>query len=235
MSQIRSLNTRRKIPDCCTLQAPAKHLISYENVVFSTGFGHERTEYQGPPTAERNALWDDLYGCKFNSILLDERGLCIVEVGISRIPMNSAAKLVNKTVPIPGEEGQYVVQLNVFHQLHCLVRLMWCTWRPQALTISWQNMLRKRLYSKVEYPPDHELMGIEHLEHCYDALRQSLMCAADITPLPWQWVEEAQEAKEVARVAHTCRNFESIRSWAKENAVEHFDRTTFVPDPLKDH
>lgn len=35
--------------------------------------------------------------------------------------MSQAARLVNKTVPIPGEPGQYVVQLNVFHQLHCLV------------------------------------------------------------------------------------------------------------------
>ena len=137
-------------------------------------------------------------------------------VGISRIPRESAAKLVNKTVPIPDEPGQYVVQLNVFHQLHCL------------------NMIRKRLYSKKEYAPDDELMGIEHLEHCYDALRQSLMCSADITPLPWRWVEEMQEAKEVAQVAHTCRDFEAVRGWAKKNAVAHFDRKTYVPDDLKD-
>ena len=94
-------------------------------------------------------------------------------------------------------------------------------------------MLRKRLYSKVDYPPDHELMGIEHLEHCYDALRQSLMCSVDVTPLPWRWVEQMQEAKEVAQVAHTCRDFEVIRDWARENAVAHFDRKTYVPDPLQ--
>ncbi|KAI5927173.1 hypothetical protein F4810DRAFT_707123 [Camillea tinctor] len=180
--------------------SPVEDIIRYENVVFSTGFGHERTEYQGPPTPERDALWDDLYG-----------------FGISRIPRESASKLVNKTVPIPGEPGQYVIQLNVFHQLHCL------------------NMIRKSLYSDVEYPPDHELMGIEHIEHCYDALRQSLMCSADVTPLPWQWVEEVQEAKEVARVAHTCRDFEAVRTWAKENAVIHFDRKTYVPDDLQGH
>lgn len=28
----------------------------------------------------------------------------------------------NKTLPVPDEEGGYVVQLAVFHQLHCLVR-----------------------------------------------------------------------------------------------------------------
>lgn len=60
-------------------------------------------------------------------------------------------------------------------------------------------MLRKQLYDKTEYPSDHELMGIEHLKHCYDALRQSLMCSVDLTPLPWKWDEEQQEAKEVAQ------------------------------------
>lgn len=93
-------------------------------------------------------------------------------------------------------------------------------------------MLRKRLYDKTDYPPDHELMGIEHLEHCYDALRQSLMCSVDVTPLPWRWVEEVQESKEVARVAHTCRDFEAVRSWANKNKVAHFDRKTYVPDDL---
>jgi len=28
----------------------------------------------------------------------------------------------NKTLPVPGKEGGYIVQLAVFHQLHCLVR-----------------------------------------------------------------------------------------------------------------
>jgi hypothetical protein len=75
-------------------------------------------------------------------------------------------------------------------------------------------------------------MGIEHLEHCYDALRQSLMCTADITPLPWKWVEAENKAKEVAKVAHTCKDFEAIRHWARINQVKHFDRNVYVPDDL---
>lgn len=40
---------------------------------------------------------------------------------IQRIPKSDAARLVNKTEPIPGEPGNYIVALNVFHELHCLV------------------------------------------------------------------------------------------------------------------
>ncbi|QDS73728.1 hypothetical protein FKW77_003913 [Venturia effusa] len=161
---VRVQNTEPRFKD----EVYSRSVVSYENRVFTSGFGLERTEYQGPPSPERNALWDDLYGC---------------------------------------DPGHYAVELNVFHQLHCL------------------NMLRKRLYSTEKYPPDHELMGIEHLEHCYDALRQSLMCTADITPLPWKWVEAKKKAMEVAQVVHTCKNFDAIKSWAKENRVFHFDRS----------
>ena len=44
-------------------------------------------------------------------------------VTYSRIPKHQAALLANKTSPIPGDDGHYVVMLNVFHELHCLVSL----------------------------------------------------------------------------------------------------------------
>jgi hypothetical protein len=31
-------------------------------------------------------------------------------------------QLPNRTAPIPGDEDHYIVGLDVFHQLHCLVR-----------------------------------------------------------------------------------------------------------------
>lgn len=95
-------------------------------------------------------------------------------------------------------------------------------------------MLRKRLYSNETIDREDELVGLDHIEHCVAALRQSLMCASDITPLPWTWVEADQEAKEVAEVVHTCRSFEGIREWAKENTVRHFDRHTYVHNDLMD-
>lgn len=106
----------------------------------------------------------------------------------------------------------------------CLIRV----------AVFWQAF--GRLYIEDgKYDPNHKLTGIEHLEHCYDALRQSLMCSADITPLPWVWSDKAQEAKEVARVTHTCRDFDVLRNWAREHAVHHFDKKIHAHDDLNDH
>ena len=46
----------------------------------------------------------------------------ITKVGISKITKDQAMLLPNKTWPIPGDEEHYVAELDVFHNLHCLVR-----------------------------------------------------------------------------------------------------------------
>lgn len=136
--------------------------------------------------------------------------------GISRISKSDAAQLANKTVPIANDPGQYAVSLDVFHQLHCL------------------NMVRKRVWATEVYLPEDELMGIEHIDHCIDTIRQSLMCAVDVTPLPFIWVEEDKSVKEVAAVLHTCRDFDAVKAWAQEHHIHTFDRTQHVHDDLLD-
>lgn len=42
-------------------------------------------------------------------------------MGISSIPKSEAAHLANRTEPFLGDEDSYIVSLDVFHQLHCLV------------------------------------------------------------------------------------------------------------------
>ena len=41
------------------------------------------------------------------------------------IPQEQAAKLVNRTVLYPhDEQRRYVIEIDVFHQLHCLVTII---------------------------------------------------------------------------------------------------------------
>jgi hypothetical protein len=41
--------------------------------------------------------------------------------GFVGIPRDQAAQLSNLTAPIPGWDDHYLVGIDVFHQLHCLV------------------------------------------------------------------------------------------------------------------
>lgn len=92
-------------------------------------------------------------------------------------------------------------------------------------------MLRKRAWYAEGYNFDHDMMNIDHMDHCIDSIRQSLMCSADVTPLTWTWDEEDQKLEPVATITHTCRDFDAVREWARENIVRVFDTSVRVePD-----
>ncbi|KIM75131.1 hypothetical protein PILCRDRAFT_38305, partial [Piloderma croceum F 1598] len=82
--------------------APAHDVLEYEIKKFPRA--RYISKYHGPPSDQVDQAWEDLYS-----------------FGISKIPKSQAALLPNRTVAIPGDEGNYVVALDVFHQLHCLV------------------------------------------------------------------------------------------------------------------
>lgn len=57
-----------------------------------------------------------------------------------------------------------------------------------------------------------------HLDHCFDYLRQAVMCAGDMT------LEPAVEYKEIGRkgvagwdVEHNCRSFQAMKDFAEQH------------------
>jgi hypothetical protein len=95
----------------------------WKNVNFAAATQDELTDYQGVPNARNNKLWDDSFNiCRYyhpNRIVIAAK---VSLVGISKITMEEARPLKNRTVPM-DDEGNYIVTLDVFHQLHCLVHL----------------------------------------------------------------------------------------------------------------
>jgi hypothetical protein len=95
-------------------------------------------------------------------------------------------------------------------------------------------MVRQALYPAY-YP--HMKMGNaktdEHIDHCIDAIRQSLMCSADISTIVWQWDQVKQRTTFRGGVAHKCRDFGMIQEWAKARKMGHFDATVKVEDDIK--
>ncbi|KAJ3819934.1 hypothetical protein F5880DRAFT_1488868, partial [Lentinula raphanica] len=162
------------------LPAPAQDAVQYEIRYFNGSFGSDITNYQGTPTPEIDKNWEDLY-----------------MYGVTQIPASEANKLFDKTVPIPGDESNYIVTLEVFHQLHCL------------------NLLRKSLY-----PDYYSTTPVIHLDHCVDILCQALMCTVDINPLTWYWYGPRQRTETKFNGAHNCIDFGKIQDWAYEHRLQ---------------
>ncbi|KAK8137434.1 hypothetical protein PG984_002927 [Apiospora sp. TS-2023a] len=88
----------------------------------------------------------------------------LFSMGIVAISRDEASRLHEKTQPLPHDpEGRYVVSMSVFHDLHCLMKYYT------------QFRIDNRTESEVE-----------HIMHCIDSLRQSTLCHADLTVIPFQ-------------------------------------------------
>lgn len=104
--------------------APARDAVRYETVVFDPGIGSGRTKYQGFPAEENNKAWEDLYQGRLIILLsftLTAKLTIGSIAGTSIIPIEEAAKLPVPSRPHEKSPGYYTIQLDVFHQLHCLV------------------------------------------------------------------------------------------------------------------
>ncbi|KAF7345933.1 hypothetical protein MVEN_01615600 [Mycena venus] len=191
------------------LYCTSKYSLAVENEVhvYDVGFSDgDPSPFQIPSSPELDKLWADLY-----------------DFGVSRITKDEAARLPNKTQAIPGDPGHYVVELEVFHNLHCLDRM--------------------RMALDPDYYPDYRmsisntsstsLKNRKHVLHCLDWIRQALMCNADTSVVVWQWDESRNTTRVKGNIAHTCRNFEKLQDWAKERIlINEYDPTVNIEDDI---
>ncbi|KAJ8489377.1 hypothetical protein ONZ45_g11588 [Pleurotus djamor] len=186
-------------PEDHYLYSPAEDAISYKYYTFFNGFTDDVSPFQVPPSPELDERWEDLYN-----------------FGISRIPKSQAAHLPNSTEVIPGDEDHYIVELDVFHELHCL------------------NRIRKALFP-AHYPDDtmDDPQIAEHISHCLDSVRQSLMCSSDVSTIVWKWDEKHHQAFPKGSVVHRCRDFDQIKEWALDRrTVEKYNTSRHVESDL---
>lgn len=76
--------------------------------------------------------------------------------------------------------------------------------------------MRKTFYQlsrneKLSYPATHA-------SHCFDAVRQHVMCVADDTPL-YTWGQNIAGDGQLRK----CRNWDRLRDWAGENTACYAD------------
>lgn len=135
-------------------------------------------------------------------------------------------------------------------------------------------MIRKKIYpappgSPAHVPPkflpvpDPGDPPYDHIDHCINSVRESLMygpfspygfstksiqahlffsglssirCSADITPNVWQWDPRIDQNRARIDVVHTCTNWDSLTGWAKNHKLKLLlNMTERAPDDWTRH
>ncbi|KAK8115000.1 hypothetical protein PG999_007069 [Apiospora kogelbergensis] len=65
--------------------------------------------------------------------------------------------------------------------------------------------------------PKHDLHN--HIDHCVDALRQFVMCQADVNVFAFRFPFNDGDPWPDYTTPHVCRNYENIRQWAVDHGV----------------
>ncbi|KAJ3837942.1 hypothetical protein F5878DRAFT_192018 [Lentinula raphanica] len=165
--------------------APAKEVAFGQAKVFDLS-PENASDYSRGHSDEVNELWRSLYKAGISSLTPEEQtNLQLVGVDADEI----------------ARRPEKLIQLAVFHDMHCV------------------NKLRQRLFPDY-YTDPSLLLGTWHMDHCIDALRQTIMCSGDITPVVWRWNYAMATAMRDASVMHQCRDFDRVQEWAMKRAPE---------------
>ncbi|KAJ6540132.1 hypothetical protein DFH09DRAFT_1089878 [Mycena vulgaris] len=198
------------------LYSPALDVVENEAQVYYVGFPGDLSPFQIPSSPALDQAWSDLYN-----------------FGISRITHDEAAKLPNKTHAIPGDDGHYIAELDVFHTLHCLVRPSIHTHELEVVLIPYQNKVRMAL--DPDYYPDWRISTTNNwipsqknaTEHV------SIQCAGDTSVIVWQWDDFMKASIVKGNIAHTCRKFDKLQDWGRNHMLLNvYDPSARIEDDI---
>ncbi|KAI0549715.1 hypothetical protein F4679DRAFT_248238 [Xylaria curta] len=170
--------------------SPAQHVIEYElNDEHTTNHTYY-SKYSGAPTDEQDAAWDDLMRPVYFNASLEE--------------VIKAEETVRSDLAVV-EEGGYLANLAVYHELHCLRQLRF-----------W--LYKDRYYPNITETGDKHQH--EHLDHCLETLRLSVMCSANTALYTFYWEDERQVRPNTQSNSRSvCVKWEPLEKWAYSRRV----------------
>lgn len=139
-------------------------------------------------------------------LLIDGRGFVKIDDWESFGLDEPYEQVVNSTYT----EGVYMV--SVFHQLHCLVRNMPISIIESGMLTPCKSYLAQHYQTAFEETKLTEEVAF-HSAHCFDYLRQSIMCAADTS------LEGKSDAGPGWGSKHECTDYELLLAWANKHTV----------------
>ncbi|POS75824.1 hypothetical protein DHEL01_v205777 [Diaporthe helianthi] len=121
------------------------------------------------------------------------------QVGRGQVMINNETALpempgLNQSLP------QHEAWVAVTHQLHCLY--------------STKHSFYQLLNHRPGDPPVEPNM--EHLNHCWEYLRQGLMCNADVT---LEWHKYGEQAGTGWGYQHDCKDWDAIIAWTEDHRM----------------
>ncbi|KAF6832650.1 hypothetical protein CPLU01_06046 [Colletotrichum plurivorum] len=173
--------------------SPVHDVLEYEDVQFDNAFWKE-SPYKGKPTPELEAKWKELW--YYGSFDLPDSYLPALNKSADGIAGDPWAKTAS---------GNLLAGLEVFHNLHCL------------------NLVRQYVHKEeFDYSSDPAFHGsadlvVAHVDHCIEALRIRLMCAADVTP--FLHTNGAKGNQPDFDSQHRCPKYDRIVDWAKKRQI----------------
>ncbi|KAK0643303.1 hypothetical protein B0T16DRAFT_415652 [Cercophora newfieldiana] len=136
---------------------------------------------------------------EFFTVEVQRKWLSIVPTGLGYVRINNTQDYDNLPTPLEGyPESTFTTSMT--HQLHCLHAIV----RVVAAYAS----------NQTERLPDE---GPWHMAHCFDYLRQSIMCAGDVALEGQQTTfPEDMTGSDGWDAKHVCKDYGQIMSYLDE-------------------
>ncbi|KAK5740509.1 hypothetical protein LTR17_004546 [Elasticomyces elasticus] len=151
--------------------------------------------FSGPASPERDEAWSLIAPLGDGFILLPNS----TAQGAYDLPLGQCTS-----------RGQ-IYDISVFHQLHCLANI-----RRHLSAMKTALDEADQHESNVHALQPHD----DHVYHCFDYIRQALMCAGDMT-IEWPRTETdgSRFAVDGWGITHECRDWSAIMEFMKQNSV----------------
>lgn len=161
--------------------------------------------YRDGPSPQADVAWDELAAEAYEVILVNSSTL--TRAGYKPEHYFRAPDSWKTLAPTASDEDLFPVQIDVFHQIHCL------------------NAVRKQMHYDYYFADKYGSDGPDdmhwmHMRHCLHMVLQSLTCSAAVDLVPHRWVENDDVPFAQFGISKQCRNFDKLRQWNQENAIK---------------
>ncbi|KAK8049891.1 hypothetical protein PG994_011621, partial [Apiospora phragmitis] len=130
-----------------------------------------------------------------------QKWLDLVPPGLGYLKINNSEKYDDLPKPLVGYGENFVVTTSITHQLHCLYAIA-------------------ETYAAITSNNTQILMETWHMNHCFDYLRQSIMCSGDVALEGEQTTfPEGFDGSDGWDAKHVCKDYSEVYAYLEKNAV----------------